>query len=89
MKKAIDIDHIERSFRYSKWIQETLTFGSSIVQPVIICWDYPEPAGDKKALKEKRLKKCFDKYELNGDIKKLKIYTYGFKNGNIELVPKR
>ncbi len=48
-KNGIDFDHLEKSFKYSKWVKENIFSGSFIVKPILICAkDYAETSKKSK-----------------------------------------
>ena len=80
--KQIDTDHIHRCLMYSKWINETLALGSSLVQPILICPNsYDFINGERTAVK-KRCMTALDgdalRYQNIYNVKPLQVYEYTF-----------
>lgn len=80
--QQIDEDHIHRCLMYSKWINETLALGVSMVQPILITpksYDFinGETHTTKKRCME-RLENSALKYEGDYSVKPLQVYEYSF-----------
>ncbi len=82
MKTAVDNSHIYRSLLYSKWINDSLSLGEPITQPIIICYDsYDFINGEKNTRKlnaMRRMKKYIDDCNNEFKTKELQIFTYDF-----------
>ncbi len=82
--QSIDEDHARRCLMYSKWINETLALGTSIVQPILICpYSYDFIKGETHKLKNRSLTKienavlqCQNSY----NVKPLEVYEYSLNN---------
>ena len=48
----IDFDHIEKAFRYSKWVKENIFAGSHIVKPILICAEDYKTEAKRKEVEE-------------------------------------
>lgn len=80
--QKIDEDHIHRCLMYSKWINDTLALGTSMVQPILICpQSYDFINGETHKARQKclsRMEKTAIKYQNSYNVKHLKIYQYSF-----------
>lgn len=83
MISTIDEDHIRRCLLYSKWVNETLTLGQSIVQPILICKNSVNfICGERAETKKRKLKALsdiIDDYQKLYNLKPLQIYDYKFR----------
>lgn len=78
--KKIDEDHIHRCLMYSKWVNETLALGTSMVQPILICPDsYDFINGETHRAKVRCLQR-FDatanRYQEEYHVSPLQVYEY-------------
>lgn len=79
MKTPIDIDHIDRSILYSKWVNDTLALGESVTQPIIICNKSYDFLDTKKSSKYKNnMAKHISERCNEYHTKMLQIFTYDF-----------
>lgn len=80
--KIIDDDHIHRCLMYSKWINDTMALGTSIVQPVLICPNsYDFINGETNAAKQRcllRMEQTAVHYQSSYNVRPLKVYEYSF-----------
>lgn len=81
-KGKIDEDHIQRCLLYSKWVNETLAIGASIVQPIVICFNsYDFIHGETHAAKKRcaeRLEAAINNYVNDYSVNDLQVYKYSF-----------
>lgn len=93
IKEEIDESHIFRSILYSKWVNETLTLGTSIVQPLIICAKSVDFInGETSKLKAKKLNKLNDyiaKCVRDFGTRDLQVFTYDFSGLNPKFTRKK
>jgi hypothetical protein len=82
IRTKIDESHIYRSMLYSKWINETLTLGQSIAQPIIICpesYDFLE--GETNEILQNTMLEMnvyIQNLEKEFSTKPLQVFTYDF-----------
>lgn len=85
MKDMLDEEHIKRCTMYSKWVNETLGVGTSIVKPIIICKESyefiinPEDKykGNRLKAYNARLNTMCNESKSN-NLKDVEVYTYDF-----------
>lgn len=83
MKGKIDKSHIRRCMLYSRWVNDTLALGESIVQPMIIChnsYDFcnmKNLSGAKYRIAEE-LNEYIKENEKSQNTKDLQVFTYDF-----------
>lgn len=82
MKGKIDEDHIRRCLIYSKWVRDTITQGTNIVRPVLICG--PTSTFNENSPKVQALVKCININEKETKVNKIEIYKYEIKNEKIQ-----
>lgn len=87
-KTSIDEPHIQRSLLYTKWINETLALGESIAQPILICFNCPDLLNCDNSRKQ-NLEKVISLNEKECKTKKLQVYTYSIRNGQMNFERKR
>lgn len=73
-RDKIDIDHIDKCLKYSKWVAESVTNGKNIVRPVIICRENSRTVN--KGLKDKDIKSAIKSLPEIYGFKEIDIYTY-------------
>lgn len=74
----VNINHIRRAYMYSRWINETLGYGTNITKPIIVCEKYIKFKKDKSVHKSDVLiDNVLVEYEKE-EKQKLEIYTYDF-----------
>lgn len=84
-KNKVDVDHIRRAYMYSRWINETLGYGTNITKPIIVCEKYLKLNKDKSIFKyDIQTNELLNKYEKN-EKQKLEIYTYDFSKSSLIL----
>ena len=80
--KKIDEDHIHRCLMYSKWINETLALGTSLVQPILICpKSYDFINGETTMVNQRFMNNLNARtifYQNNYNVKALEVYEYSF-----------
>ncbi len=78
--RQIDDDHIHRCLMYSKWINETLALGTSLVQPILICPDsYDFINGEANRARQRcltRMQNTALQYQNSYNVKPLEVYEY-------------
>ena len=73
-RDVIDLNHINRCLKYSKWVAESVTNGKNIVRPVIICGENSRTVN--KGLKDKDIKSAIKSLPEIYGFKEIDIYTY-------------
>jgi hypothetical protein len=85
MIDRIDEDHINRALLYSKWVNDTLGFGASICEPILICKSSVDFInGETTPYRLALLSKwsvIIRNLELVYGVKPLQIYEYSFISG--------
>ena len=80
--KKIDEDHIHRCLMYSKWVNDTLALGVSMVQPVLICPQSYDFINGETHWKKEECKERFNDFAIQNQntyaLKPLQVYQYSF-----------
>lgn len=80
--QKIDEDHIHRCLMYSKWVNDTLALGTSMVQPILICPESYDFISGETHWKKKECKERFDNFAIKNQneyaLKPLQVYQYSF-----------
>lgn len=78
--RQIDDDHVHRCLMYSKWINETLALGTSMVQPILICPNsYDFINGETNRARQRcltRINNTALQYQNSYNVKPLEVYEY-------------
>ena len=82
MTGQLDIEHIKKCLKYSKWVVSSITNDKNIVRPIIICGEIPNI---KKPKKRSEINKAIMDLPKSYGFEKIDIYTYSIK-GDIQFV---
>lgn len=79
MKGSVDIDHIERCFLYSKWVNTALCDNSRLSEPIVISKTTPKK--EKLDTIIQKINECKTKYGIN----EFRLFNYKIENNMLIL----